>query len=156
EIASWQQVPGVQPPLMEEDLALLDRIVRADPRWRDTMRKRDITDLDHVLIDPWPAGDHRIAGQEGARGLAAGSCYKGRAANPYARAIEGVVAYVNLQTRQVIKLADPGIVPPAHENADFDEASVGRKRKPPKPLQQSQPQGATFEIQGHEVSWQNW
>jgi primary-amine oxidase len=156
EVASWQHVPGVQAPLMEEDLVLLDRIVRADSRWRDAMRKRDITDLDHVHIDPWPAGDHQIAGQEGARVLAAVSYYKGRAANPYARPIEGVIAYVNLQTRRVIKLVDSGIVPTAHENADFDEASIGRKRKPPKPLQQSQPQGCTFEIQGHEVSWQNW
>jgi primary-amine oxidase len=38
----------------------------------------------------------------------------------------------------------------------LDEASIGRQRPAPKPLSISQPQGATFDISGHEISWQNW
>ena len=153
---SWVHVPGVQAPLMADDYNLCDHIVHADPRWQEAMKKRDISDLDHITIDPWPAGDHGIPGQEGMRIVTAVSFYRGRAANPYARPIEGVLVYVNLTTRKVVKFVDTGVVPPAHLSADLDEASIGRQRKPPKPLQVSQPQGATYEVQGHEISWQNW
>ena len=31
----WKEVPGAQPPVGDDDSALADRIVRADPRWRE-------------------------------------------------------------------------------------------------------------------------
>jgi primary-amine oxidase len=155
-LISWSHIPGVQPPLMEEDFVLVNNIVRADPRWQEAMRKRGITNYGQVEIDPWPAGEHGVARENGMRLVTGVSYYKGQRANPYARPIEGVLAYVNLNTKSVFKFVDAGIVPLTSQNAELDEGSVGKLRRPPKPLQISQPQGTTFEIHGHEITWQNW
>jgi primary-amine oxidase len=39
---------------------------------------------------------------------------------------------------------------------DFDPASVGRVREAPAPLRVEQPLGASFRVEGQQVSWQNW
>jgi primary-amine oxidase len=156
QIVSWKEVLGVQPPDMMEDFQLVDAIVRADPRWQEAIQKRGITDLQQVAIDPWPAGDHGVASENGMRLLSAVSFFKGHAKNYYARPIEGVVAYVNLNTKKVFKFEDTGVVPLPRASADLDVGSVGKLRKTPKPLHLTQPQGPTFEVHGHEVRWQNW
>jgi primary-amine oxidase len=156
KVASWKEIPGVQPPLMEEDLHMVDALVRADPGWQEAIRKRGITDLDHVAVDPWPIGAQPPPDQRGARLLNAVSYYRGNARNYYARPIEGVVAQVNLTTGKVVRILDTGVVPVPKGEADFDPGSVGPLRKAPKPLRVMQAQGAGFELHGNEVRWQNW
>src|SRR5207253_1791242 len=87
--------------------------------------------------------------------LTASSYFRGRSRNVYARPIEGVIAYVNLNTREVFKFVDTGSLPVPTMAGDYGGAG-GNLRKPPKPLRIVQPQGASFEVQGHEVRWQNW
>jgi len=84
--------------------------------------------------------------------------YKGPSSNPYARPIEGVIAYVDLNARRVVRVLDgPAIpVPPATRGNDLDEASVDRQRPMPTPLEIRQPDGPSFERRGHLVRWQNW
>jgi primary-amine oxidase len=156
KVVSWKHIPGVQPSDMVEDFQLADQIVRADPRWQEAVRKRGINNFDEVAIDPWPAGEHGVPSELGMRVLSAVSFYRGQARNYYARPIEGVVAYVNLNTKKVFKVVDTGVVPVAGASADLDPDSVGKLRKAPRPLLPSQPQGASFEVRGHEVRWQNW
>ncbi len=155
-LLSWKEVPGVQPYFMNEDDDLTEEIVRADPRWQEALRKRGITDFEHVQIDPWPAGSYDFGGMKGVRAAIGVSYYKAGSVNPYARPIEGVTAIVDLNAKKVIKLVDTGVVPVATATADFDEHSVGKLRTPPETLQIVQPQGASFEVRGHEVRWQNW
>jgi primary-amine oxidase len=155
-LVSWKEIPGVQPSLMEEDIQLVDSIVRADAGWQEAVRKRGIADLANVAIDSWPMGDQAPADQRGMRLLNAVSYYRGKASNFYARPIEGVVAQVNLTTKKVIQIVDSGVVPVPKAEADFDPHSVGTLRKPTRPLKVTQPQGASFEVHGNELRWQNW
>jgi primary-amine oxidase len=155
-LASWKEVPGVQPPLMLEDFQLVEQIVKADPRWQAAMLKRGLTDPNEVSVNAWPVGEHNVPGLLGARLLCATGFYKGRARNYYARPIEGVVAYVNLNTLKVFKFVDTGVVPIPKAAADFDPGSVGKLRTPPKPLLITQPDDVSFTVVGNEVRWQKW
>lgn len=155
-LVSWKKIPGVQPPFTEEDIKLTQQIVHADPQWQAAMRKRGITDFEHIQVDPWSAGFYHLAGEDGVRVVRALSYYNAGSVNPYARPIEGVTAYINMNDRKVFKVVDTGVVPVPKTTADFDDKSVGPLRTPPKPLQVLQPEGPSYEIRDGEVLWQNW
>lgn len=155
-LVSWKAVPGVQPPLTLEEIKLTQAIVRADPEWQRAMRRRGISDFDHVQVDPWSAGFYNLPGEAGRRIVRGLSYYNAGSVNPYARPIEGVVAYVDLTARKVFKLIDTGVVPIPKATADLDPGAVGQLRDPVKPLEVRQPQGATFTITDGEVRWQKW
>jgi primary-amine oxidase len=155
-VVSWRKVPGVQPPFTKEEVKLTQEIVHADAQWQAAMRKRGITDFEHIQVDPWSAGFYHLQGEERARVIRAVSYYNAGSVNPYARPIEGVTAYLNMNTRKVFKLVDTGVVPVPKTTADFDDKSVGPLRTPPRPFQVSQPQGPSYQIRDGEVVWQNW
>ncbi|HSO76584.1 MAG TPA: tyramine oxidase, partial [Blastocatellia bacterium] len=156
KLSSWKEIPGVHPGFMTEDFLLTQQIVQADPQWQAAMRKRGITNFASVQVDPWSAGFFGVAEQNGARIAKGISYYNEGTKNAYARPIEGVVAYVNLNTKKVFKLIDTGVAPVPKETGDLDMKSIGRLREAPKPLDIVQPQGTSFNVDGQEVRWQNW
>ena len=155
-LLSWKEVPGVQPEFLIEDFLLTQQIVQSDPAWQTAMRKRGINDFKNVQVDAWASGFFGTADENGARTARAVSYYNEGTKNAYARPIEGVIAYVNLNTKRVYKLVDTGVVPIPKQTGDLDMKSVGPQRDAPKPLQIVQPQGVSFEVQGSEVRWQKW
>ncbi|MDQ3800749.1 MAG: primary-amine oxidase, partial [Acidobacteriota bacterium] len=154
KILSWREIAGVQPLVFLEEYEVLPDIVKADKRWQEAMRKRGITDFEKVAVDGWAVG--QVAPQFTGRLLRALSYYKGDAANYYGRPIEGVVAIVNMNTRTVVDVTDTGVVPVSAASQDFDEKSVGKLREKPKPLLITQPAGASYRMNGQEISWQKW
>ena len=153
-VISWKEIPGVQPLVFQGEYEIVQELVKADSRWQAAMRKRGITDFEQVAVDGWAVGQvpDRFTGRL-LRGL---SYFKGDSANYYGRPIEGVVAIVNMNTGKVVDVTDTGGVPISQTSQDFDEKSVGKLREKPKPLVISQPDGASFQIKGQEVSWQKW
>src|SRR5215471_2310306 len=156
KILSWKPVPGVEPGFMYEDYELLQEIVRKDSAWQEAIRKRGITDFDSVQLDPWAAGQFGFPDEQGKRIFRAVALYKGKNSNAYARPIEGVVAYVDLNAKKILRLADSGVVPVSQGSADYDEKSVGPLREIPKPLTVAQPAGVSFKVDGHQIQWQGW
>lgn len=55
-LLSWQEIPGVQPAIVEPEYDIAEQVTEADSCWRAAMRKRSITDLDRVVVDVWAAG----------------------------------------------------------------------------------------------------
>jgi primary-amine oxidase len=153
-LVSWNQVKGVQPLVMDSEYKVLPDIVKADTRWQAAMKKRDITDFERVQIDGWAVGQvapiHR-----GKRLLRALSYLKADSINFYGKPIEGVVALVDMNEDKVIEVTDTGAVPIASTTQELDEKSTGR-REAPKTLALTQPDGASFQINGQEVRWQKW
>src|SRR5205085_4577222 len=135
---------------------LVQKIVENDPQWQAAMRKRGITDFKNVQVDAWASGFFGTADENGARTARAVSYYNEGTKNAYARPIEGIIAYVNLNTKRVYKLIDTGVVPVPKQTGDFDMKSVGPLREAVKPLQTVQPQGVSFAVNGNEVRWQKW
>jgi len=153
-VLSWIEVPGVQPAVLEAEDEPLSRIIMADARWQKAMRKRGIADFSKVQIEAWAVGQFARAHRK-SRLLRALSYYKGDSINFYGRPIEGVVALVDMNLEKVVEVMDTGVVPLAPTNQELDEKATGT-RPAPKPLKITQPEGASFEINGHELRWQNW
>ena len=153
-LVSWRQAVGIQPLVMDAEYKVLPDIVKADARWQAAMRKRGITDFDKVQIDGWAVG--QVAAQyQGKRLLRALSYWKDDSINFYGKPIEGVVALVDMNNDRVLEVVDSGVVPIATKTQELDEKSTG-KREAPKPLSITQPDGASFQINGQEVRWQKW
>lgn len=155
-VVSVREVPGVQPSLMLDDALMFQSIVRADAQWQQAMRKRGITEFGKVQVEMWSAGNFGFPEEQGRRLFRGLSYLREDSKNPYARPIEGIIAFVDMNARKVLKVIDSGVVPVPSATADVDEKSVGQLRDAPKPLQIVQPNGASFEVRGNEIRWQKW
>ncbi len=154
KLISWKEVPGVQPLVFAEEYEAVPKIVKADARWHEAMRRRGINDVEKVHIDVWAVGE--VSPQHTGRLLRALPYLKEGRSNFYGRPIEGVTAIVNMNARKVVEVIDTGVVPTPPPGQELDEISIGSLREKPRPLVISQPDGASFQINGQEVRWQKW
>jgi primary-amine oxidase len=147
-----------QPPIILEEFIAVDEIVKADPGWCAAMARRGVDDLDLVRPCPLSAGDFDIPGERGRRLLRVLSFRANRPEDHcWAHPIDGVVAYVDLTERRVIRLIDDADLPIPVEEGNFDDpAYVGPQRTTLKPIEITQPDGASFRVDGDHVQWENW
>ena len=155
KLTAWNPLPGKQPLILLDEYDVMQRIVKADPRWQAAMKKRGITDFGKVWIDVWANGYLVPKGQEGARLLRGVSFLKDGAVNFYGRPIEGVTAIVNMNTEKVVDVTDTGVVPISPSAPQLDEKSIGPQRKVA-PLVPTSPNGPSYQVDGHEIRWQKW
>ncbi len=158
KVNSWKEIPGVQPSYLTEDTKIVEDAVRADSRWQEAMRKRGISDLSKVRIDDWAGGYFGDPKESGFRFRRAISYYGGDpSANLFATGpVEGVVVYVNLNTKKVFKFSDTGVVPRPKSATAPSLREGEHSREALKRLQVIQPDGTSFRVQDNEVRWQNW
>ena len=156
-VSSWKEIHGVQPSFLTEDAKIVEDAVRADPRWQEAMRKRGISDLSKVRIDDWAGGYFGDPKESGFRFRRAISYYGGDPSDSIFATgpVEGVVVYVNLNTKKVFKFADTGVVP-RPKSATAPSREDDHPREALKRLQVIQPDGTSFQVHDNEVSWQNW
>src|SRR5688500_16985956 len=153
-VASWTEIKGVQPVVLEAEYDTFVRVVKADPRWQAAMRKRGHDNFDAIQVDFWAVG--QVAPQfQKRRLLRAVAYFKGEQNNFYGRPIEGVGVLVDMVSEKVVEFIDSGVVPLPPPSQEFDEKSTGT-REAPKPLTITQPQGASFTMTGNEITWQKW
>jgi primary-amine oxidase len=76
--------------------------------------------------------------------------------NGYAHPIEGVLALVDLNAMEVVKIEDNGVVPLPPQHGNYTPEAIGQMRTDIKPLAITQSEGPSFTVNGHEVSWQKW
>jgi primary-amine oxidase len=155
-VRSVDVVAGAHPTVLLEEFELAAEAIRKDPRWRRALRKRGIEDVELVQIDPLSAG--RFGEDfEDRRRTARGVAYlrRHRTDNGYARPIEGVIAYVDLNTFEVFRVDDFGVVPLPAVDGAYDAEAIP-SRTDVKPLDIVQPDGPSFTVDGHEISWQGW
>jgi primary-amine oxidase len=156
-IAEWTERPGLQGPLLLDEYDQVGELVESDPRWRQAMTRRGVLDMTQVRTDAWMIGNFGIAAHEGRRMCATLSYLREQPPDlPYARPIEGVVAYVDLNLMQVTDVLDPDPVPIPPETGRYDPEAVGALRTDLRPISIDQPDGPSFDVYGHEVRWQRW
>jgi primary-amine oxidase len=156
KVISWKEIKGVQPMMMGEDFELATSIANSDPNWQEALRKRGILDYENVQVDGWAPGWFGFEDEANIRMARGIPFYRGTGINGYSRPIEGLIAYIDLTNKRILKITDTAIVPVPKTNAELDEESNKPLRTAPKPLQIIQPEGASFEVRGNEVRWQNW
>ena len=157
EVVSWKQIQGVQAGiLLTEEWSFPDFLVRKSPEWREAVQKRGIENLGDVLCLPLTAGYFGIAEEEGRR-LVKLNCFKyGGGTNFWGRPLEGLIVLFDLNSREVVKVIDGGVRPIPNGPVDIDQDSVGELREPTKPITMAQPEGQSFEVDGHTIEWQKW
>jgi primary-amine oxidase len=156
EIVRWTHRPGLQGPLLLAEYDEAAELVKSDSRWRKAIRRRGV-DITNVRIDAWMIGNFGIAAHEGRRLCASLSYVRERPPDlPYARPIEGVVAYVDLDTMRVVEVIDPEPIPVPADPGRYDPGAVGAMRDDLKPIEITQPDGPSFKVHGHEIAWQRW
>lgn len=154
-VTSWSEAAG-QPNMMEGEILGGGEVLRQNAEFQQAMQRRGIDDLDTVLCPAVSPGYYGIAAEEGRR-VGKTICFQmGSATNFWGRPIEGLTAIVDLDTFEVLDVIDTGAVPVPTAPADIDEASVGTPRDVPTPITMAQPDGVSFEVDGHQVAWQKW
>ena len=153
KIASWVNKAGSQPAVYADEYALQTNIIMPNPTWQAAMRKRGVNPPD-VYLDGWAFGDIPEPGVDpSTTRLTRALCfYRGSLPNPYDRPIEGVVVTVDMNSAQVVNVADTGIRP-VNTTTSGDPATT---RAAPTPLIVSQPDGPSFQLDGLAVTWQKW
>ena len=156
-VKSWEYIPNVQPPIMLDEFVECEAAVKASKEFQAAIAKRGITDPDLVMVDPWSAGNYGIEDEAGVR-LSRALCWV--RANPtdhgYARPIEGVIPVVDLNKMEVIRVEDYGVVPLPPKDGNYTPEYVKDYRQDIKPLDIVQPEGPSFEVNDHKISWQKW
>lgn len=156
-VKAWKHIPDVQPSIMLDEFIECEAAVKASPEFQEAIKKRGITNVDLVMVDPWSAGYYSMEDEEGRR-LSRALCWvrSSPTDNGYARPIEGVIPVVDLNKMEVIRVEDYGVVPLPPTPGNYSTEFVREVRTNIKPLNIVQPEGPSFEVQGHFVRWQKW
>ena len=56
-MCAWLQLEGVEPLASPDDCLLAEQIAKEDPKVREMLKARGVTDIDLVACDPW-SGTH--------------------------------------------------------------------------------------------------
>jgi primary-amine oxidase len=168
EVVSYQRVPGAQPSVMFEEFMAAEDIVRRDPRWQEAMHKRGITNFDLCMIDPWstPNVEPGVGPDDGRFVSPLTWVRDDPEDNGYAHPVDGVVTRVDLDTLTVVSVEDYGVLPVPAKKANYSTAQITDPQNVPyfpagprtdvKPVDIIQPDGPSFQIDGHHLTWQKW
>jgi primary-amine oxidase len=156
-VTGWRQIPGVQPHIMYDEFVECEAACKADPAFRAALAKRGVTDMDLVMVEPWSAGNYGDADEAGMR-LTRALMFV-RAAphdNGYARPVDGLVALVDLNAMRIVRMEDTAVVPLPPEPGNYAAEFIPAFRDDLRPVQITQPEGTSFTVDGHAITWQKW
>ena len=145
-------------PVVGLEFEIVEQIVHADPRWLAAMRRRGLTDLSVLRAQPLSAGVAGNADETGRR-LQRVFTFLQKSKNdlPWAHPVDGVTAYVDVISREVLDVVDDLALPVPDEDANFHDPSfIGPTRPGPRPIEISQPDGPSFTLDGNQLSWLGW
>jgi primary-amine oxidase len=159
-LTSHAIVPGARTAVMVDEIIACAQIVAAHPDFIAAMARRGITDLANIQVDPFSAGNFGFENERDHRIVHCWVYYRtGKYDNGYAHPVEGLNVIYDLNRQAVLQVLDRTLVavPLAERNysARFD-AVAKRRRDDLKAIDIHQPDGPSFSVDGHQVSWLNW
>jgi len=157
KVSQWKHIPGVQPCVMIDEFFECEIALKNNLEFQAALLKRGITNMDLVMVDPWSAGNYGAPEEQNRRIVRALTWVRAEPNdNGYARPVEGLMAVFDLNTQELVKLEDTGVVPMPPTAGNYASEYIQEFRTGLKPLEIVQPEGASFEVEGHAVSWQKW
>lgn len=157
-VEEWKEVHNVMPTLTLEDLDVMERVARQDPRVIRACKEIGIMDMSKVFLDAWAIGVDERWGFE--RRLQQGLAYyrSSEFDNQYAHPLDFTV--VADTEREEVLSVDVRLVNGERTAAPLTEHNylpefIGDKYQHDrlKPIDITQPQGVSFRMRGNELSW---
>jgi primary-amine oxidase len=158
KLLSWKHIPGVQPTMTADEQIECEQAVLASPEFKAAVKKQyGIDDTKLIMVDIWSAGYYGVE-EERTRRLARPLCFlrMDPTDNGYAKPIEGLRPVVDLNAMKVIRVEEYGRWPLPPQQSNYAADRVKRQRSDIKPLEITQPEGPSFEVDGYQVRWQKW
>src|SRR5688572_5852531 len=157
-LLAYRHVPGVQPTMTIDEQIECEQAVLNSLEFKAALRKHyGLDDTSLVMVDIWSAGNYGSE-EDRTRRLARPLCFvrSDPTDNGYVRPIEGLRPVVDLNTMRVIRVEEYGHWPLPPGERNYAAARVPNQRRDVKPIDITQPEGPSFDVQGHQVRWQNW
>jgi primary-amine oxidase len=156
-IDHWEVARGMRPALQIEESIMVLAALHGNDEWNAALDRRGIVDRSLVQIDPWPAGTFGLPHEENRRiSRCLAFLRESKEDNGYARPLEGLMAYVDMGRGEVLEVVDLGVVPFPPKAGSYYPEDNGPLRSDLKPLEITQPEGPSFEVEGNLVRWQKW
>lgn len=160
-VLTSRELPTERPMIMLEEFILVEKAVKADPRFAAACRRRGIEDVSMVCVDPWSSGRFGIPGEDGRRISHTFSWLRTRPDSAYyAHPIEGLNAVVDIDTLEVMRVDDhyEGRTPPPvpMTTNEYDPRFKDKFLPAGKPLDVIQAEGPSFTVEGRRITWMGW
>jgi primary-amine oxidase len=156
KLLSWKEVVGAQPNVTEEEFLGSGEEIKDNPEWQAAMRRRGITDYDAIFCVAVSPGYFGTPDEKTHRVLRVICFDRHGVWEPDGRPIENVAVLFDPNEHKVLRVIDEGVLPVPQGPANYDIDSVAPLREVPTPIIIQQPQGPSFHVDGHQVSWQKW
>ncbi|QXD22696.1 hypothetical protein F7C95_12150 [Opitutia bacterium ISCC 51] len=155
-VTEWTLLERIQPMWNGSDYGSMEDKLMEHPEVVAALERRGYSDLTFISSSTLPLGPMGIKEEEGRRiGHAVFFEYRGERTG-WHREIDGLVAVVDLNSEEILRVDDEGAVPTPDISMDYDRGSIGKAREVPGPIFIQQPLGPGFKIDGHIIEWQNW
>ncbi|MGV1792696.1 primary-amine oxidase [Rhizobium lusitanum] len=157
-IVSRKHFPTARAGFMVEQMLSVEVNVKNDPRFIEACRKRGIDDMTGVIVDSWSGGNFGHKDEEGRLISHTFSWLRVHEfGNYYAHPIEGLNAVIDVKTGEVLRVDDyPDHPPIPMTRYDYDPEFLPAPAAPLKTLNVVQPEGVSFTMDGHAISWDKW
>jgi primary-amine oxidase len=159
-VVSWEHQPGAQPNITGDEFKEADAAMRAQPEVIAALARRGITEMDRVLIEVWAYGGELVPEAYRGRRLAwADVWFRGSEDGvPYAHPVSGLHPILDLNTLELLEIEDDGQTDLPEVMGEYIPRLVRDQqlRSDIKPLEITQPEGASFRLDGNQLEWQKW
>ncbi|KAI1102877.1 copper amine oxidase [Jackrogersella minutella] len=161
-ITKWELLDGLQPIITMEELKNVEFMVRKDPKVIEQCEISGIPkeDMHKVYCDPWTIGYDERHGNK-IRLQQALMYYRPHVDDcQYQYPLDFCPIY-DAEKQEIIAIDIPKIRRPLSkvEPVNYHPAAIeklGGYRKDLKPINITQPEGVSFQMNGREIAWQNW
>ena len=129
-VRAWREVPDAKAPVLLPQAETAIAATKADPRVREGLARRGITNLDDLHVETWPYGAVVPAALDDGRRLIWTPIWERTAPddNAYAHPVAGLHAIVDLDSGEVLDVEDHGAQPVPQQPAHFRAAQLGPPR----------------------------
>lgn len=162
-VVSWEHRPGKQPNVTGDEYQECDEALRQSSQARQALSERGITELDNVLFDVWAYGGTLVPERYRDRRVGWVDVWRRERedSNPYTHLVGGLHFIVDLNNMELLEVEDEYRVEEPELMGEYVPGHVSRhvpgaEQRELKPLEITQPEGASFTLEGHELRWQGW
>ncbi len=149
-----------QMPVLLEEFEMVETILADDPQWAAALAKRSLKP-EQVRVAPLSAGVYEDEyPQESGRRILRGLAFRQDFAedSAWAHPVDGLVVYIDTIAGKIDQLLDLEIIPVPETHGNYtDPEMTGPVRTTQKPIEITQPEGASFTVSaGNHVEWEKW